>query len=137
MTSVSHHNATYCRCAALARACKGNVVKLFRHPCGSPVIAEIYDASPTAERNALVAEFYSREFAVLGGAQSAAGKLGSLVEAWDGMDGPQRRATMRHLILALTPIIEKAYVDPVAIHRYALACVQADPCMCLSSTPGL
>jgi hypothetical protein len=105
--------------AALLRVFKGSVVRLFRHPCGSAVAAEVYDSLPAAERNALVSEFYSRESALLGGAQSAAGRLGSLVDAWEGMDGPKRRGTMKHLIGALSPIIEKAYVDPAAIHRCA------------------
>lgn len=84
-------------------------------------MADLYHELAPAERNAMVAEFYSREFSVLGGAQSAAGQLGSLVAAWEGMDGPKRRAIMKHMILALSPIIEKAYVDPAPIHRCAVA----------------
>ena len=116
-TLASRHRSW--RRAGILRACKGSVVKLFRHPTGSAVMAELYNELPPAERNALVAEFYSREFSVLGGAQSAAGQMGSLVAAWEGMEGPKRRAIMKHLILALSPIIEKAYVDPAPIHRCA------------------
>lgn len=95
-------------------------MKLFRHPTGSAVMADLYAELQTAERNALVAEFYSREYTVLGGAQSAAGKLDSLVTVWDTLDGPKRRAIMKHLILSLTPVIEKGYVDPAPVHRCAV-----------------
>jgi hypothetical protein len=105
--------------AALLRACKGNVVKLFRNPCSSAVVADIYDELPAAERNAMVAEFYSREFALLGGAQSAAGRIANLVTAWKHLEGAKRRSIMKYLIMSLTPIVEKAYVDPSAIHRYS------------------
>lgn len=104
--------------AALLRACKGNVVKLFRNPCSSAVVADIYDELPSAERNAMIAEFYSREFALLGGSQSAAGRIDSLVTAWPQLEGAKQRSIMKYLIMALTPIMEKAYVDPSAIHRY-------------------
>lgn len=100
---------------------RGSAVKLFRHPVGSAVAADLYAELPAAERNALLAEFYGREHAVLGGPASAAGKLGSLVDAWGGMDAAKRRATLKHLIGALAPIIEKAYVDPPPMHRCARA----------------
>ena len=95
------------------------MVKLFRHPCSSPVISELYDQLGAAERNVLVSEFYSREYVLFGSTQSSAGQMSSLVAAWDTMDGAKRRAIMKHLILALEPIIEKAYVDPAAMHRCA------------------
>lgn len=101
------------------RGCKGNVVKLFRHPCGSPVLTDLYDELQTADRNALIAEFYSREIALLGPKASTA-TLSSLVDAWPEMDGPRRRSTMQRLIQSLHPILEKAYVDPPPIHRFAL-----------------
>ena len=103
--------------AAIARAVRGSVVKLFRHPAGSAVVADLYSELPPAERNALLAEFYSREHAVLGGPASAAGQIGSLVDAWEGFDAAKRRAVLKHLIAALAPIIEKAYVDPLPMHR--------------------
>jgi hypothetical protein len=80
-------------------------------------MADLYSELQTAERNAVVAEFYSREFALLGGAQSSAGKLDSLVSVWDSLDGLKRRAIMKRMILCLTPIIEKGYVDPAPVHR--------------------
>lgn len=92
-------------------------MKLFKHPCGSPVIADLYDELPAAERNGLIAEFYSRETALLG-AKTSTATLKSLVEAWPSMDGTDRRSTMQRLILALQPIIEKGYVDPAPIHRF-------------------
>ena len=107
-----------CR-AAMLRAVKGNVVKLFRHPCSSPVLSDLYDDLPPAERNALIAEFYARDFALLGGALSAAGRLDDLVAAWPTLDGARRRGMLQHLLSALSPIIEKGYVDPSAIHRCA------------------
>lgn len=100
----------------MVRACKGSVVKLFRHPCGSPVLTDLYDELQTAERNVLVAEFYSREVALLGPKASTL-TLNSLTEAWPEMDGLQRRSTMQRLIQSLHPILEKAYVDPPPIHR--------------------
>lgn len=106
-------------CAVIMRGCKGNVVKLFRHPCGSPVLTDLYDELQTADRNALIAEFYSREIALLGPKASTA-TLSSLVDAWPEMDGPRRRSTMQRLIQSLHPILEKAYVDPPPIHRFAL-----------------
>lgn len=94
-------------------------MKLFKHPCGSAVVADLYEELSAADRNAIVAEFYSRETALLG-AKSSTATLKSLVDAWPTMDGTERRSTMQRLIMALQPIIEKAYVDPPAIHRYAL-----------------
>lgn len=94
-------------------------MKLFKHPCGSAVIADLYEELPAADRNAIVAEFYSRETALLG-AKASTATLRSLVDAWPAMDATERRMTMQRLILALNPIIEKAYVDPPAIHRHAL-----------------
>lgn len=102
--------------ADILRACKGSVVKLFRHPCGSPVLTDLYDELPTAERNVLVAEFYSREVALLG-PKAATLTVSNLTEAWPEMDSLQRRSTMQRLIQSLHPILEKAYVDPPPIHR--------------------
>ena len=91
-------------------------MKLFKHPCGSAVVADLYEELPAADRNAIVAEFYSRETALLG-AKTSTATLKSLVDAWPTMDSTEKRSTMQRLILALNPIIEKAYVDPPAIHR--------------------
>lgn len=108
-------------CAGVLRAVQGSVVKCFRHPVASVVLSDLYEELPAAERNAMVAEFYSREWSVLGGAASAAGGLASLTKAWPDFDSTRQREILKHLILALQPIIEKGYVDPVAIHRCATA----------------
>lgn len=102
------------------RACRGSVVKLFRHPCSSPVVTDLYDELQTAERNVLIAEFYSRDVALLGPKASTL-ELNSLTDAWPGMNGLQRRSTMQRLIQSLQPILEKAYVDPPPIHRCAIS----------------
>ena len=83
------------------------------------MVADLYEELPAADRNAIVAEFYSRETALLG-AKTSTATLKSLVDAWPAMDATEKRSTMQRLILALNPIIEKAYVDPPAIHRCAL-----------------
>jgi hypothetical protein len=112
-------------------------VKLFRHPTGSAVMADLYSELQTAERNAVVAEFYSREFALLGGAQSSAGKLDSLVSVWDSLDGLKRRAIMKRMILCLTPIIEKGYVDPAPVHRCGgFPGVQSEHSVCTRQRSG-
>jgi hypothetical protein len=111
--------------AAMQRALKGSVVKLFKHPCGSAVMADLYEELPSAERNAMIAEFYSQQAALLGPKASTA-TLHSLVDAWPLMDGTVRRATLQRLFLSLQPILEKAYVDPPAIHR----CLQSPSARC-------
>lgn len=46
---------------------KGRVAELLRHPQGSDVLTELYDAAPQAARNAMCAECYGREYALFEG----------------------------------------------------------------------
>lgn len=36
--------------------------QLLRHPCGASVVDELYSRSSAAQRNALAAEFYGKEY---------------------------------------------------------------------------
>lgn len=121
------NTATKDELPGVVRAFKGHVTKLFRHPCGSAVLSDLYDELTGPERNVLVAEFYGREYALFGSAQSAAGALSSLSQAWASMDGRKRRAVMQSLILALQPIIEKGYLDPAPMHRLVSEYLQLAP----------
>lgn len=106
--------------AGLLRAFKGSVPSLFRHPCAGPVMAELYEVLATTERNTMIAEFYSKEYMLFGGAHSeGGGRVRSLPEVWETMDPEKRRAVLQHLLRYLQPILEKSMLDSPAVHRCA------------------
>jgi hypothetical protein len=48
--------------AGIIKAFKGRVPQLLRHPNGAAVIDDAYNAAYPAQRNAMAAEFYGKEF---------------------------------------------------------------------------
>ncbi len=47
---------------ALLKAVKGHVPELLRHPCGAPVLEELYNIASASQRDTLAAEFYGKEY---------------------------------------------------------------------------
>lgn len=50
------------RVAGMLKALKGQAPALLRHPSGAAVIDDAFTAASAAQRNAMAAEFYGREF---------------------------------------------------------------------------
>lgn len=48
--------------AGIIKGFKGRVPQLLRHPNGASVIDDAYNAAYPAQRNAMAAEFYGKEF---------------------------------------------------------------------------
>ena len=48
--------------AGMLKALKGQAPALLRHPSGAAVIDDAFTAASAAQRNAMAAEFYGREF---------------------------------------------------------------------------
>jgi hypothetical protein len=50
--------------AGISKSFKGRVPQLLRHPNGAAVIDDAYNAAYPAQRNAMAAEFYGKEFSL-------------------------------------------------------------------------
>lgn len=96
----------------MAKRFKGHLAPLLRHPTGAAVVDELYARATPRARDGMAAEFYSREYALLGGPPPA-----SLAAALAAADAPARRATLARLAASLTPIVDKGMLDPVLVHR--------------------
>ena len=48
--------------AGIVKSFKGRVPQLLRHPNGASVIDDAYNAAYPAQRNAMAAEFYGKQF---------------------------------------------------------------------------
>ena len=59
------------RLAGLLRLVQGQVPQLLRHPCGAAVVDELYGRSSGAQRNALAAEFFGKEYVLFSQVRSS------------------------------------------------------------------
>lgn len=100
---------------------KGHAAELLRHPAGTHVLNDLYSVLPTAQRNALAAEFYGREYMLFEGGtlNNAAGPPAKLSDLLKTVDSAKQRAVMTHLAASLTPVLEKGLVDCQLAHRLA------------------
>ena len=57
--------------AGLLRLVQGQVPQLLRHPCGAAVVDELYGRSSGAQRNALAAEFFGKEYVLFSQVRSS------------------------------------------------------------------
>ncbi len=96
---------------------RGHVAQLLRQPYGADVITDLYDVAGTADRNAMCAEFYGKEFVLFGGLSGEAGRLHSLKQLMANAPPAKQRAVVLHMTKALTPIMEKALLHPPMTHR--------------------
>ncbi|EFJ45371.1 pumilio family protein [Volvox carteri f. nagariensis] len=101
----------------LVRLFRGHVAQLLRQPYGADVITDLYDVASTADRNALCSEFYGKEFVLFDGISGEAGRLYSLKQLMTNSPAAKQRAIIQHMTKALTPIVEKALLDPPITHR--------------------
>lgn len=103
---------------------RGHVAQLLRQPYGADVITDLYDVASSADRNAMCAEFYGKEFVLFGGLSGEAGRLHSLKQLMANAPPAKQRAVVLHMTKALTPIMEKALLHPPMTHRYGSVCVK-------------
>ncbi|KXZ52825.1 hypothetical protein GPECTOR_8g209 [Gonium pectorale] len=101
----------------IVRLFRGHVAQLLRQPYGADVITDVYDVASTADRNALCAEFYGKEFVLFDGISGEASRLHSLKQLIAGVPPAKQRAIIQHMTKALTPIMEKAILHPPITHR--------------------
>jgi len=114
--------------AALVKRFRGSVASLLRHPTGAPVIDELYSRASQRDRDAMTAELYSKEYSVFAPGASGSGSgsgdstssipssLSGALEARGG-DARARREMLSRVAALLTPLLEKAMVDPPIVHR--------------------
>lgn len=100
---------------------RGNVASLLRHPTGAPVVDELYSRASQRDKDAMTAELYSKEYSVFapGGSGASAQIPSSLAGALEarGGDARARREMLSRVAALLTPLLEKAMVDPPIVHR--------------------
>eukprot|EP00238_Polyblepharides_amylifera_P002319 CAMPEP_0196594540 /NCGR_PEP_ID=MMETSP1081-20130531/78637_1 /TAXON_ID=36882 /ORGANISM="Pyramimonas amylifera, Strain CCMP720" /LENGTH=687 /DNA_ID=CAMNT_0041918831 /DNA_START=92 /DNA_END=2152 /DNA_ORIENTATION=+ len=97
---------------------RGRVVPLARHPCGTAVLEAAYSVANSAQRSALIAEFYGPEFALKAQAAIVAG--GPSLRLRDALADPGlggRRAVIGHASRVLAGVWEKGMVASAYIHR--------------------
>ena len=92
---------------------RGYIPGLLRHPCGAAVVDDLYTAASAQQRTALVAEFYGREFTLFGGSEAV-----RLPELLAQLPPTKTAAVLRNMTIQLTPVMEKALIDPAITHRW-------------------
>lgn len=108
--------------SALVKRFRGHVASLLRHPTGAAVADELYARAPQRDKDAMAAELYSREYAVFAPGSSSSSvsqipaSLAGALEARGG-DARARREMLSRVAALLTPLLEKASVDPPLVHR--------------------
>lgn len=113
---------------ALVKRFRGHVASLLRHPTGAAVVDELYARASQRDRDAMTAELYSKEYAVFalsggggsGGLTSSSSPIPSALSgalAARGGDARARREMLSRVAALLTPLLEKAMVDPPIVHR--------------------
>ena len=76
-----------------------------------------FQETTTRQRDVMVAEFYGREFQLFDAKGSD--EVHNLGERMAKMTPTQRKGTLRHLTIQLSPIMEKGLVDSELVHRYS------------------
>ena len=92
--------------AGLVAQFKGHVAELLRHPRAS-----------TAQRNAMCAEFYGKEFVLFDGVGTQSARLAGLRQLLEGVSTSKKRAIYQHMTRSLVPVMEKAILHPPMVHR--------------------
>ena len=103
--------------AGLVAQFKGHVAELLRHPRGSDVLVDLYDVASTAQRNAMCAEFYGKEFVLFDGVGTQSARLAGLRQLLEGVSTSKKRAIYQHMTRSLVPVMEKAILHPPMVHR--------------------
>lgn len=114
--------ATRADAVGIIKGFKGRVPQLLRHPNGASVIDDAYNAAYPAQRNAMAAEFYGKEFTLFEGSIPA-----SLREVLAAADPVKKRQVLQSLTQHLIPIMEKGLVDPLLSHRLIAEYLEAAP----------
>ena len=111
------------------KAFKGRAPELLRHPAGTHVLDDLYTAISAAQRNAIAAEFYGREYALFGGGtlNNTEGAPASLHDLLAVVDAPKRRSIIQYLAAAINSVIEKGLVDCQLAHRLIAEYLAASP----------
>lgn len=99
---------------------RGHVAELLRQSQGADVVDDLYNVASTAQRNAMCAEFYGKEYVLFDGVAGDASKLGSLKQLLEGATAAKKRAIILHISKALIPVMEKAILHPAMTHRWGL-----------------
>lgn len=100
-----------------------------RHPAAAHVIDELYERARPAERSAMAAEFFGREFRVLDGGALASGSSAptSLRELVAATPPLRRPSLFAQTTAAVMPLLDKGLVDCALAHRVAADFVLAAP----------
>ncbi len=115
--ALSNFPASIVALTGLVKAFKGRVAELLRHPQGSEVLTGLYDVASSAQRNAMCAELYGREFSLFDGVATRGEDVKHLRQLLEGADEVKRRAILGSLGRALSPVMEKALLMPPMVHR--------------------
>ena len=91
---------------------KGHIAHLLRHPCGAPVVDDLYTQANAQQRSAMVAELYGREYVLF------SSETKRLPELFEEITVAQQRTVLRHISQHAIPIMEKAMIDPAIVHRW-------------------
>ncbi|MCO5548113.1 hypothetical protein L7F22_001571 [Adiantum nelumboides] len=93
----------------------GHVVAYLRHPVASAVVEHAYKLASSAQKQELLAEFFSPEYRLFKGIVSKTPCR--LVDLLAQEPATKRRSVMEHMAGSLQPILEKGIVDHSIIHR--------------------
>lgn len=108
---------------------KGRIPELARHPAAAHVLDELYSVADVETKNAMVAEFYGREYRVFDGGElnNLQGAPSSLPQLLERADAVKSQAIVRELTLCLLPVLEKKLVDCALVHRATAELLAAAP----------
>lgn len=93
----------------------GNVVAFLRHPVGCAVVEQAYKLANSAQKQELLAEFYSPEYRLFKGIISKGEHR--LIDLLAKEPPSKRTSVLEHMAAALQPILEKGIVDHSIVHR--------------------
>lgn len=103
------------------------MAELLRHPRGADVLVDLFDVASTAQRNAMCAEFYGKEYVLFDGVGVQSGNLAGLKQLLASVDTAKKRSIFQHMTRAIVPIMEKAILHPPMVHRCVLGSVWEGP----------
>ncbi|KAK9864425.1 hypothetical protein WJX84_008225 [Apatococcus fuscideae] len=107
----------------ILRILRGHIPELLRHPYAAAIVDDIYLCANGQQRNAMVAEFYAREYVLF--EQAALPK--SLAELLESVDASKKQQILRRMSMHMQPILEKALLDPLITQRLLAEYLLASP----------
>ncbi|KAK9844997.1 hypothetical protein WJX74_009447 [Apatococcus lobatus] len=107
----------------ILRILRGHIPELLRHPYAAAIVDDLYLCASGQQRNAMVAEFYAREYVLF--EQAALPK--SLAELLGTVDASKKQQVLRRMSIHMQPILEKALIDPMITQRLLAEYLLAAP----------